>query len=45
MKKYLIGGFLILHLINNEVLSWIVLAITAWIFFIKIVPQLLEGTK
>ncbi len=45
MKKYFVGGLLILQLINNEVLSWIVLAITAWIFFIKIVPQLLEGTK
>lgn len=45
MKKYLIGGLVVLQLINNEVLSWIVLAVVGWIFLVKIFPILMEGTK
>lgn len=45
MKKYIIGGLAILQLINNEVLSWIVLAVIGWFVLCKLFPELMEGTK
>lgn len=45
MKKYIIGGLVILQLINNEVLSWIVLAVIGWFVLCKLFPGLMEGTK
>ena len=45
MKKYIIGGLAILQLINNEVLSWIVLAVIGWLVLCKLFPELMEGTK
>ena len=46
MKKYFIGGGLVvLQLINNEVLSWIVLAVVAAVVLAKFFPDMMEGTK
>ena len=45
MKKYLIGGAIVLQLLNNEIFSWIALAIVAAVVLVKIFPELMEGTK
>ena len=45
MKKYFIGGAVMLQLINNEIFSWIALAIVAAVVLAKIFPDLMEGTK
>ena len=45
MKKYFLGGAIVLQLINNEVFSWIALAIVAAVVICKIFPKLMEGTK
>ena len=47
MKKIILigGGLGALQLINNEVLSWIVLAVAAAVVLAKLFPSLMEGTK
>jgi hypothetical protein len=45
MKKYLIGGAIVLQLLNNEIFSWIALAVVAAVVLAKIFPDLMEGTK
>ena len=48
MKKYLIylgGGAGVLQLINNEVLSWIVITAAFVVLLVKFFPIFMEGTK
>ena len=48
MKKYLwygAGGLAALRFINDEVLSWIVIAVAVVIILAKIFPDMMEGTK
>lgn len=46
MKKYFyIGTAFVLSLINNEALSWIVLGIICAIWFCRLFPDFMEGTK
>jgi len=47
MKKLLMygGGYLVLQIVNNEVLTWAVLTALAVAAFAKYFPLFMEGTK
>ena len=46
MRKYFyIGTVIVLSLLNNEVLSWLVLGIISIVWLCRVFPDLMEGTK